>query len=240
MRILGRGDVFRLKPPAVFRTPEISGRKLWHRRRHFLPPFMAAVIGVTLSIGARLLVSQWEDRVGIQEFHSVAENQSGILQNGINQYLSRLVALRALFESSHDEVSRGQFEIFAEEVLRDQTAIQSVSWIPRVPDADRAARERAAIEEGIPGYQIRAVGLGPNGGLTPSPKREEYFPIFYSTEKPKTSPVFGIDLASERKRRETLDRACRTNQPATLADFKLHTGTGDRFGFIVVLPMYRP
>src|ERR1700719_2409243 len=40
-------------------------------------------------------------------------------------------------------------------------------------------------------------------------------------------------------RRETLERAGRNNQPATLADFRLHTGSGDRFGFIVMLPMYR-
>ena len=147
--------------------------------------------------------------------------------------------MRALFESSRDEVSRKQFEIFAERILRGQTAIQSVSWVPRVPHTERAARERAAIDDGIPGYQIKAVGLGPDGSLAPSPERDEYFPIFYSTEKPKTSPVFGIDLASERKRRETLERAWRNNQPATLADFRLHTGAGDRFGFIVVLPMYR-
>jgi diguanylate cyclase len=240
MRISGLAGVFRLKPPALFRRAEISGWKLWPRRRHFLPPpFIAAVIGITLSIGAGLFVSQWEDRVGIQEFRSVAENQAGILQSGINQYLSRLVALRALFESSRDEVSRKQFEIFAERILRGQTAIQSVSWVPRVPHAERAARERAAIDDGIPGYQIKAVGLGPDGSLAPSPERDEYFPIFYSTEKPNTSPVFGIDLASERMRRETLERAGRNNLPATFADFRLHTGSGDRFGFIVVLPMYR-
>src|ERR1700730_2192628 len=239
MRNLGLGGVFRLKPPAVLLTPEISTRKLWHRVRISFPPFLAAVIGVIFSIGAGLLVSQWEDRVGIREFHSVAENQSGILQNGINQYLSRLVAMRALFESSRDEVSRRQFEIFAESILRDQTAIQSVSWNPRVPHTERAAREHAARGDGIPGYQIKAVGLGPDGSLAPSPERDEYFPIFYSTEKPKTSPVFGIDLASERMRRETLERAGRNNQPATLADFRLHTGSGDRFGFIVMLPMYR-
>src|SRR5579863_9458467 len=162
MRILGRGTLFRLKPPAVSRSQKISGWKLWHRK-HFLPPFMAALIGVTLSIGAGLLVAQWEDRVGIREFYSVAENQSGILQNGINQYLSRLVALRALFESSRDEVSRKQFEIFAERTLRDQTAIQSVSWIPRVSHAERAARERSAIDDGMPGYHIKAVG--PDGSL---------------------------------------------------------------------------
>src|ERR1700719_3407309 len=227
MRILGIGGVFHLKPLAAIRTLEISGRNLWHRRRHFLPPFMAAVIGVALSIGAWLLVSQWENRVGMREFHFVAENQSGILQNGINQYLSRLVALRALFESSRDEISRRQFEIFAELILRDQTAIQSVSSVPRVSHAQREARERAATHDVIPGYHIKAVGLGPDGSLAPSPEREEYFPIFYSTEKPKTSPVFGIDLASERKRRETLERAWRNNQPATFADFRLHTGRSE-------------
>src|SRR6202140_5379073 len=239
MRILGLVHIIFWKPPVFFRTSEMFGRKLWDASKHFLPMFTASAIGVALSIGAALIVSQWEDRVGIREFYSVAENQSGILQNGINQYVSRLVALRALFESSLGEVSRRQFETFAEEILRDQTAIQSVSWIPRVPHAERAARERAAIADGIPGYQIKAVGLGPDGSLAPSPEREEYFPIFYSTEKPKTSPVFGIDLASEPKRRETLERARRKNQPPTFADFTLHTGAGDRLGFIVMLPIYR-
>jgi diguanylate cyclase (GGDEF)-like protein len=231
--------MFFLRLPAVFRHPEISGRELWDHSKHFLPMFMAAVIGAALSIGGGLFVSQWEDRVAIQEFQSVAENQSGILQNGINQYLSRLVALRALFESSRDEVSRRQFEIFAERTLRDQTAIQSVSWIPRVSHAERATRERSAIDDGIPGYHIKAVGLGPDGSLAPSPEQDQYFPIFYSTEKPKTSPVFGIDLASEPKRRETLERAWRNNRPATFADFTLHSGAGNRLGFIVMLPIYR-
>ena len=194
--------MFFLKLPTAFRPPEMSRTELWEQSKHFLPTLMASAIGVVLSMGGGLLVSQWEDRVAIREFQSVAENQSGILQNGINQYLSRLVALRALFESSRDEVSRRQFEIFAERTLRGQTAIQSVSWIPRVSHAERAARERSAIDDGIPGYHIKSVGLGPDGSLAPSPERDEYFPIFYSTEKPKTSPVFGIDLASERKRRE--------------------------------------
>jgi diguanylate cyclase (GGDEF)-like protein len=223
--------------PAVSRPPKMSGRGLWGLSEYFLPVFMASAIGVALSIGGGLLVSQWEDRVAIREFQSVAENQSGILQNGINQYLSKLVALRALFESSRDEVSRRQFEIFVERTLRDQTAIRSVNWIPRVSHAERAVRERSAIDDGITGYHIKAVG--PDGSLAPSPDRDEYFPIFYSSEKSKTSPLFGLDLASEPKRRETLKRAWRNNQPATLADFKLHTGAGDRFGFFVVLPMYR-
>jgi diguanylate cyclase (GGDEF)-like protein len=229
--------MFFLKLPAVFRHPKMSGRELWGQSKHFLPMLTACTIGVALSIGGGLLVSQWEDRVAIREFQSAAENQSGILQNGINEYLSKLVALRALFESSREEISRKQFEIFAERTLRDQTAIQSVSWIPRVSHAERAARERSAIDDGIPDYHIKAVGS--DGKLAPSPERQEYFPIFYSTEKPKTSPVFGIDLASEPKRQETLERASRNNQPATLADFTLHSGEGNRLGFFVMLPIYR-
>src|ERR1700724_4659937 len=130
--------MFFLKLPAVFRPPKMSGRELWGQSKNFLPMLTASAIGVALSIGGGLLVSQWEDRVAIQEFQSAAENQSGILQNGINQYLSKLVALRALFESSQEEISREQFEIFAEEILRDQTAIQSVSWVPRVSHTERA------------------------------------------------------------------------------------------------------
>src|ERR1700722_7596089 len=175
--------MFFLKLPAVFRPPEMSRTELWGQSKHFLPMLMASANGVALSIGGGLLVSQWEDRVAIREFQAVAENRSGILQNGINQYLSRLVAMRALFESSRDEISRRQFEIFAESILRDQTAIQSVSWVPRVSRAERAAREHAAINDGIPGYEIKAVG--PGGSLAPSPERDEYSPIFYSTEKPK-------------------------------------------------------
>ena len=63
----------------------MSGGKLWDTSKHLSPIFMASAIGVALSIGAGLLVSQWEDRVGIQQFYSVAENQAGILQSGINQ-----------------------------------------------------------------------------------------------------------------------------------------------------------
>src|SRR6202790_2559149 len=119
--------MFFLKLPAVFRHPKMSGRELWGQSKHFLPMLTACTIGVALSIGGGLLVSQWEDRVAIREFQSAAENQSGILQNGINQYLSKLVALRALFESSREEISRKQFEIFAELILRDQTLLTSVS-----------------------------------------------------------------------------------------------------------------
>ena len=98
MPILDLNCIFRLKSLAKSRTKEMSGRSLWDTSKHFLPIFVASVIGAALSIGGGLLVSQWEDRVGVREFHSVAENQAGLLQNGINQYLSRLVALRALFE----------------------------------------------------------------------------------------------------------------------------------------------
>ena len=77
MHILDLDYIFRLKS----RTKEMSGSKLWDAAKHFLPTFMASAVGAALSVGGALLVSQWENRVGIREFHFVAENQSGILQN---------------------------------------------------------------------------------------------------------------------------------------------------------------
>jgi CHASE1-domain containing sensor protein len=83
--------------------------------------------------------------------------------------------LRGLFQAS-DEVNRSEFWTFADTILRDQSAILTVSWIPRIPHAERAAHELAGVRAGLPGYRINS--MSPDGKLTPSPEHSEYFPVF--------------------------------------------------------------
>jgi CHASE1-domain containing sensor protein len=54
------------------------------------------------------------------------------------RHTDRFLALAALFESSDDTVSRAQFEKFTKLVMKDQTAILGMSWIPRVTRAGGA------------------------------------------------------------------------------------------------------
>jgi len=63
------------------------------------------VSGWLLSLIAAYAVGRWEQRVTKVEFEGVAATELIVMQNGINEYLSRLVTLRTLFESTNEEVT---------------------------------------------------------------------------------------------------------------------------------------
>ena len=228
--------MFCLKSIAVARTLEMSGREIWGQSRHFLPMFMAAAVGVALSVAAGFLVSRSENRHADLEFNSIAENHYLVLQNGLNEYLNKLLTLRALFDSSDDQVTRKEFEAFARPHLQFSSAIQTLSWIPRVRRDDRAAYEFAAARDGLEGYQFKAATA--DGGMVPAGEQEEYYPIFYSTV-PKTSRLYGLDLRSEPPTLAELERARDDDQLGFSMVPALVSAGGKQHGYIFSLPVYQ-
>ena len=222
-------------------------RLRWRRRQHdsvwprrvpqALPTITAALIGLALSVSAWFAASLREEGLAALELSARANDHALILQNGINAYLSKLNALRALYDA-RGSVSREEFGKFAHDILRTQTAILAVSWVPRVTRAERAAHELAAARDGLTGYRIKSAA--PNGSLVPSADRSEYFPVFYSTELDRSSPVYGLDLDDGGLRQQTLERARDGDLMAASPNFVLRSGAGDRSGFFVVMPVYRP
>jgi diguanylate cyclase (GGDEF)-like protein/PAS domain S-box-containing protein len=216
--------------------PQDAGAAPW-RAPHVLPSMTAAVIGLALSVSAWLAVSLREDRLAALELSQRANDHALVLQSGIDAYLSKIDALRALF-NARSSVSREEFEKFAEGILYKQTAILAVSWIPRVAREQRATHELAAIQDGLAGYQIRSVAA--DGGIAPSADRSEYFPILYSTQLVLSSPLYGLDLNDGGPRQQSLERARDGDRMATSPSFVLRSGAGDRSGFLVMMPLYRP
>ncbi len=169
------------------------------------------------------------------EFSARADGHRLMLQGGIDSYMTGIVALRALFKSD-ENVSRSEFQIFSEELLRGQSAILAVSWIPRVVYAERAAHELVAARSGLTGYRIKAENE--YGELVPAAERSEYFPVLYSSREKPGSPVYGFDLNDGGLRQRVLERARDLDQISTSVNFKLRSGEGDRSGFFVVQPIY--
>jgi CHASE1-domain containing sensor protein len=110
----------------------------------------AAILGLIVSGLTWLVVSHRESELAKLELSSEGSGYALTLQFGIDAYLRRVVALRALFESS-DRVSRGQFDKFTKQLLSGQNSILGMSWIPRVSAEQRAALERDAVLDGVPG-----------------------------------------------------------------------------------------
>ncbi|QDP21532.1 EAL domain-containing protein [Bradyrhizobium cosmicum] len=184
-----------------------KGVAAWWRASPLLglyrPALVAAGVGLLFSIAGAAAVARWEDRVNKIEFENAAETEAIVMQNGMGEYISRLVALRTLFESTNEEITRSEFETFSTRLFERHPGMLRVAWLPRVNRKERAEYEAAAITDGVSGYRIKSLQ---GDDFAPAPQGDEYFPIFYSTQ-PKTSPVYGMDYASIPERRVALERA---------------------------------
>ncbi|HTE94498.1 MAG TPA: CHASE domain-containing protein, partial [Bradyrhizobium sp.] len=201
----------------------------------YRPALVAVGIGLMLSLIAAYAVGRWEQRVTKVEFEGVAATELLVMQNGINEYLSRLVTLRTLFESTNEEITRSEFEVFGGRLFADHPGILRIGWLPRVNRKERADYEAAAVNDGIAGYQIRS--LAPDGGLSPAPQSKFYFPVFFSTES-KTSMVYGLDYSTEPIRWATLERARDNDAVATLPTKLVYDPKGGTPGVLVSVPVY--
>ncbi|QPF93443.1 putative bifunctional diguanylate cyclase/phosphodiesterase [Bradyrhizobium commune] len=169
----------------------------------YRPALVAAGVGLLFSLAGAAAVARWEDRVNRIEFESAAETEAIVMQNGMNEYISRLVALRTLFESANEEITRSEFETFSVRLFERHPGMLRIAWLPRVNRKERAEYEAAAVADGISSYRIKSLQ---GEGFGVAPQSDEYFPVFYSTQ-PKTSPVYGMDYATIPERRVALERA---------------------------------
>ncbi|MDB5501542.1 MAG: diguanylate cyclase/phosphodiesterase [Tardiphaga sp.] len=211
--------------------------KTSHDVRRRGPILLFAVLGTVLSITGSYLVSGLEDRNSAAEFNLRADNMKAALQNGINEHFTKLAPLQAIFETTSDVISEQEFVAFSNRLLRDQSAILSLSWIPRIRNDQRAVHEQKAQQGGSDGYRIRSMGA--DGILEPSPIAAEYFPVYYTTEKTRLDVVKGLNLADGGIRQQPLESARDGDTLAASQEFRLQSGTGDRVGFFVVLPIYK-
>jgi diguanylate cyclase (GGDEF)-like protein len=227
----------RLKTGQLYWSGLAMGHKTPHSAGHRATIVLIAALGTALSITGWCIVSGLEDRTSAAEFNLRASNMAAAVQNGVNEYFTKISPLRAMFESTPGAVSEHEFVTFSNGLLRNQPAILSLSWIPRIQNEERTDHEQAAQRAGIDGYRIRSVSK--DNALEPSPAAAEYFPVYYTTEKLRTDLVRGLNLADSGIRQQPLESARDGNRLAASQEFTLQSGTGDRIGFFVVLPIYK-
>jgi len=190
-----------------------------------------------VSVTAGVMTAKRDARNAAIQFRAIAENHFLILQSGLNEYLGRLAAVRALFNSSEDVITRQKFEEFTQPLLVYSSGIVTMSWVPRILGPARSAHERLGASQGIKDYRIK-WRLSDNKTMVTAPERSEYYPIFYAT-LPKASPLYGLDLFSEPPTRAELEQARDTGQ---LGFSPIHSlvSTGETgVGYLFSLPIYR-
>lgn len=201
----------------------------------YRPALVAVGVGLLFSIVGAAAVARWEDRVNRIEFENAAETQAIVMQNGMNEYISRLLALRTLFESTSDEVTRSEFETFSARLFERHPGMLRIAWLPRVSRKERAEYETAAIRDGVSSYRVKSL-QGEN--FVTAPQSDEYFPVFYSTQ-PKTSSVYGMDYTTVPERRAVLERARDNDRVAAIRTRLFEPKEGGRSpDVLVAIPVY--
>ena len=160
-----------------------EGRRRWRSVR-----IGAACLGLAVAVSAWFAVSIWEERLARAKFNAVAGDYASILQNGMDDFLGGIYALRAFYDSSH-LVDRNEFVLFTSQFNRSQGDILRLIWCPRVAREQRATFERAQREKGFPDFAIETWSLSNPPSV--SPERDEYFPCFIRPLPPRRPRRWG-------------------------------------------------
>src|SRR4029079_167289 len=97
------------------------------------------------------------------------------------------------------------------------------------------AHEPTGAREGIADYHIKSIQ--PDGSRVPAPDRDEHFPVFYGATGPLDSPAYGLDINDGGLRQRALETARDEDRLTASSNFSLR---GNRVGFLMVAPVYRP
>jgi EAL domain-containing protein (putative c-di-GMP-specific phosphodiesterase class I) len=94
--------------------------------RHFWPIVAAACLGLAVAVSAWFAVSVWEERLAKAKFTGLAGDYAAVLQNGLDEYLDKIVAVRAFYDFSHG-VDLNEFELFTARILEGHDGLMRPS-----------------------------------------------------------------------------------------------------------------
>ena len=209
-------------------------RAAWRPRRTalVLPPIVLVAASVVLF----LLASRWEqDRLRVA-FHQRADTVAGNLQTGVGGYVQFLHAIERFFVTS-GTVERHKFHQFVQTALRDFPGLATLSWNPRVRDAERASFEAAVRREGYPDFRI--LERDAQGQLRPATRRDEYIVVTYIEPYAGNEAALGYDIASDARRRAAIERARDSGATAATRRIRLVQEPGEQWGILLLQPVYR-
>ncbi len=207
--------------------------------RHTPTGFGRIVLGV-LVLGLILSAFAYkESRESIRaearaRFEKLAERSVGEINRSINQPVYGLKGARGVYAASI-AVSRDEFKAYvaSRDLPREFPGALGFGFIERVRREDLPAfveRERA---DDAPDFDVRSIP-GPSPADAP-----DLYVIKHIYPLERNRAAWGYDVGSEPVRREAVERAVRTGQPAITGGIALVQDEHRDTGFLYLVPVYR-
>ena len=160
-------------------------------------------------------------------------------RDGIGERMGAYVAALwggASFLAGSDHVSREEWRTYYNVLQLEQRypGVSGIGVIWQVKPVDRDAFVDATRLEGAPNFTITPVP-----GAPPLPEGRDHYVITYIEPLVRDSQALGLDIATERNRREAAEAARDTSRPMITRPIVLVQDKVKRPGFLLFVPVYR-
>ncbi|MBS0345607.1 MAG: CHASE domain-containing protein [Proteobacteria bacterium] len=180
----------------------IRSNRLWQtRRRQITAPMLLTLLFVGIAI---YVTARWEQNSQQRRLDADAERVQKRIEDRLQIHREALLSLRRLLEVTPD-IGPAQFEAFTLSTLQDNPDLSAFSFNAYVPAAERATFERD-MGRRLDERQFTIKERGEDGRFVPAAARDAYVPVTYISPMPPNRLALGFDLASEKVRREVLNR----------------------------------
>jgi PAS domain S-box-containing protein len=209
-------------------------RLVWRRRQWTV----VLPLGVTFGLVVFFFVhARTVEQARIQlDFARWAHTLADTFRQHFTGYLDALQTIESFYASA-PEVRRPAFHTFVQRLFTRYPGMQALSWDRRVLDMERSAYEAAVRQEGYPAFEITEQHA--QGHLVRAAVRPEYVAVTYIEPSGGNASAVGYDAASTPDRRAAMESARDTGAPRATGRLRLVQETGQHWGLLIFLPLYR-
>jgi CHASE1-domain containing sensor protein len=194
------------------------------------------VVGVALSGMLFVWVQRIEQEKLQGEFRQRAAVGATALQRSVQEHLGVLYSL-GTFITSARPFNSNAFREVTRGLLKRYPEVQGLGWVPRVTEADRAAFLAGIQKEGMADFEI--TEWTPRWQVVRAPRHDVYYPILYIAPLENQQAALGFNLGSVPAYMEAMQKALSTEEVIASAWYALMQETGEQFGFLLFLPIYK-
>src|SRR5688572_9932938 len=179
-----------------------------------LVPYLVLAAGIlfTVVVSVRLAqVAEAEDRA---RYQTLVQDVHARIESRLESYTALLRAGAGLFSSS-DSVKESEFRNFVKMlgIAEHYPGVQGMGFSMRITPEEKAALIAAKRQEGVEDFR-----------LWPESQKQEYHAIIYlEPQDQRNRAGLGFDMTTEPTRREPMERARDTGQPAASGRVTLFT-----------------
>lgn len=200
-----------------------------------LVSLLVILVGGVLSVTMFVTVRERLERQALDKAAGIAERYLGTVQEGLAGTVEALRSIGSFYAASR-EVERDEFKEFTAPILIRQPHIFALSWLARVPRAERATFEELTAKDGFDKFQI--VERFEGDTLVNASQRPEYVPVTFVEPAGPAQSVIGLDMMTLPDRWSAIQRARDIGEPASTDLLQSVSVAGD-YSLTIYLPIYR-